>query len=443
MRIILSTCLLMLLSATVSAQSASEKIDAYLTASEKAGLFSGSVLVVEKNNVILNKGYGYKDVLAKTRNDSNTIYQVGSITKQFTAAIILKLEEQKKLEIKNKLSKYFPDFPNADRITLEHLLTHTSGIFDILRDTSLSSQMPTTREKIFAALKEKPLDFEPGTSYRYSSSGYIILGHIIEQLTGKRYEQVIREQILIPLQMNNTGFDFKNLKHPDKSVGYNFIADGRGFKSPMTDSTFSFSAGALYSTLADLDKWNQAIQNGKVLKKSSLKKAFTPRLEGYGLGWQIKSIANKPVIGHTGSIAGFKSYNILLPESNTRIILLSNFSSFNEAKAAKDLISILTDQPYELPKEGNEVKVDEEVLRQYVGEYQSTPASSIKIRLENGQLKGQVTGQPELELFAKSEKDFFLKVADVQLEFVRNEKGAVEKLIIYQGGRARTGIKVK
>jgi len=295
----------------------------------------------------------------------------------------------------------------------------------------------------FAALKEKPLDFEPGTSYRYSSSGYIILGHIIEQLTGKRYEQVIREQILIPLQMNNTGFDFKNLKHPDKSVGYNFIADGRGFKSPMTDSSFSFSAGALYSTLADLDKWNQAIQNGKVLKKSSLKKAFTPRLEGYGLGWQIQSIANKPVIGHTGSISGFKSYNILLPESNTRIILLSNFNSFNVARAAKDLVSILTDQPYELPKEGNEVKVDEEVLRQYVGEYQSTPASSIKIRLENGQLKGQVTGQPELELFAKSEKDFFLKVADVQLEFVRNEKGAVEKLIIYQGGRARTGIKVK
>ncbi len=443
MRNILSTSLLVLLSATVSGQSASEKIDAYLTASEKAGLFSGSALIVEKNNVILNKGYGYKDVLAKTRNDANTIYQLGSITKQFTAAIILKLEEQKKLKIKDRLSKYFPDFPNADRITLEHLLTHTSGVFNITRDTSLSSEKPTNREKIFATLKEKPLDFEPGTNYRYNNSGYVILGYIIEQVTGKRYEQVIREHILIPLQMNNTGFDFKNLKHPDKSVGYNFIADGRGFKSPITDSTFSFSAGALYSTLEDLDKWNQALQNGKVLKKSSLKKAFTPRLAGYGLGWKMDTIAAQPVIAHTGLISGFKSYNIMLPERNTRIIVLSNFSSFNEAKAAKDLISILTDQPYELPKEGNEVKVDESILKQYVGEYQLSSTTNIKIRLENGQLKGQLSGGPELDLFAKSEKDFFLKAADVQIEFVKNEKGEVEKLITYQGGRARTAIKGK
>jgi len=274
------TYLLLLLPVLSFGQSVTEKLDAYLTASADAGLFSGSALIVEKNNVILNKGYGYKDVLAKTRNDAHTIYQLGSITKQFTAAIILKLEEQKKLKIKDKLSKYFPDFPNADKITLEHLLTHTSGIFNITRDTSLSQEKPTNQEIIFAALKVKPLDFEPGTRYRYNNTGYIILGYIIEQVTGKKYEQVVREQILVPLQMNNTGFDFKNLKHSDKSVGYNFIADGRGFKSPMTDSTFSFSAGAMYSTLADLDKWNQALQNGTVLKKSSLKNAF--RLEdGY------------------------------------------------------------------------------------------------------------------------------------------------------------------
>jgi hypothetical protein len=174
-----------------------------------------------------------------------------------------------------------------------------------------------------------------------------------------------------------------------------------------------------------------------------MKKAFTPRLANYGLGWRMDTLAAKPVISHTGFIPGFKSYNILLPGDNSRIILLSNFSSFNEAKAARDIIAILYGQPYELPKAASEVKVDENILKQYVGEYRLSPALSIKIRLESGQLKGQVTGQPELDLFAKSENEFFLKVADVQIEFVKNGKAEVEKLITYQGGRPRTGVKVK
>ena len=433
--------LLLLVSFCTYGQTVAEKLDAYFIAAENAGTFNGSVLVVEKDRVLIKKGYGYQDVESKALADAQSIYQIGSITKQFTSAIILKLAEQGKLKLEDKLSKYFPKFSHADKITLENLLTHTSGLYNHLKDTAMKDRT-INRDLFFVSMSDKPLDFEPGTRFSYSNTGYMVLGYIIEKVTGKPYSQVVRETILTPLKMNDTGLDFKNLKNSHKTVGYNFIADGRGSKAVLADSTTTFSAGAIYSTLDDLDKWNRALETEKIVKRASLKNAFTPRLARYGLGWRMDTIASQPTIGHTGLVPGFKSYNILLPETKTRIILLSNTSSFNEAKTAKDVVAILSNQAYELPKKAAEVNVPEDVLQRYVGNYQFSEALSISVRVDKGQLKAKATGQPELELFAKTEKAFFLKTADIQLEFVTNAQGHIEKLILTQGGRPRTGLKV-
>ena len=437
---------LLLLSFLVNGQSVPDKLQAYFTAAEKAGIFSGSVLVIDKGNVMLNNGYGYKNVEMNMKNDANSIFQIGSVTKQFTAAIILKLAEQGKLKLDNKLSQYFPEFPNAGKITIENLLSHTSGLYNYTNNEEFMQkevEKSLAREQLFAMVNNKPLDFNPGEKYSYSNTGYMMLGYIIEKVTGKKYEHVVRENIFIPLQMSNTGFDFTHLDNTNKAVGYNLISGGKGMKAMIVDSTVSFAAGAIYSTVSDLDKWNKSLKTEKIIRKQSLQNAFTPRLSKYGLGWIIDSIEGKKIINHNGGIHGFISYNTIFPEENSSITILSNVASANLQNISKAVIAILNDKAYELPKEATEVKVDEKILTQYIGEYELAPTFLINIKVVDGRLMAQATGQPEFELFSKNEKEFYLKVIDAQVEFVRNDKGEVEKLILHQNGQHVPGIKKK
>ncbi|MCW3093655.1 MAG: beta-lactamase, partial [Ferruginibacter sp.] len=205
------------------AQSLPAKLDTLISAYAKLHKFNGSVLVEKGGTVLLDKGYGYRNAAEKTYNDKQSIFQLGSITKQFTSAIILKLEAEGKLSVKDKLSKYFPQFPKADSISIEQLLTHTAGIYNYTNNRDFMNNevtRPANREKIMALFKDKPLDFSPGTGWNYSNSGYSLLGYIIEAVTKKPYEQVVRSYIFTPLQMTHSGFDFTNLKSRDKTKGY-------------------------------------------------------------------------------------------------------------------------------------------------------------------------------------------------------------------------------
>ncbi len=438
--------LMMAFSIAVVAQPTTEKIDAYLTAAQKVGKFNGSVLIEYNGAILLAKGYGYRNTEEKLSCDDQTIYQIGSVTKQFTATIILKLAEQKKLSLSDKLSKYFPEFPNAEKINIENLLSHTSGIFNYTNDADFMMkevEKPIDRQKLFEMVKNKPLDFEPGTKYNYSNTGYMMLGYIIEKVTGRKYEQAVKQNIFIPLQMTHSGFDYKNLQDANRAVGYNVIVNGKGERAMKVDSTVSFSAGAMYTTVGDLNKWNRSLQTENILTKQSLQNAFTRRLSNYGLGWAIDSIGGKQMISHGGGIHGFLSYNTFIPADKNSVTLFTNVATTDIDKVTRDLIAIVYNKPYELPAEKVEVKIDESILKQYVGTYELAPTFSIVVRVDNGQLKAQATGQPEFELFAKNEKEFFLKVVDAQVEFVKNDKGEVEKMILHQGGQHMPGIKKK
>lgn len=229
-------------------QDEKEKIETLINAYVRQNTFSGSVLVAQHGTIILNKGYGPRNLADKAVNDENSIFQLGSITKQFTSAIVLKLQEEKKLNVSDKLSKYFPGYPKGDSITIEQLLTHTSGIYNYTNNGAFMANevtKPATREKIMALFKDKPLDFSPGTGWNYSNSGYCLLGYIIEDVTKQPYYAVVRKYIFTPLQMTHSGFDFTDIKDPKKATGYFKVDDAENRAAPIVDSSVSFAAGAI------------------------------------------------------------------------------------------------------------------------------------------------------------------------------------------------------
>ena len=301
---------------------------------------------------------------------------------------------------------------------------------------------PQTQEKMMALFQNKPLDFSPGKKFRYSNSGYLLLGYIIEKVTGKPWEQVMRKMILRPLKMNQSGFDFVHLRDKNKATGY-FTLDAKGnVPATIVDSTAAYAAGSLYTSVGDLYKWERSIYTNKILKKESWEKAFTPVLDKYGYGWMIDSMYNRKIIWHNGGIYGFNSHLLRFPNDALAIIVMSNKATSTLGSVANNIAAAVYGLPFDLPTEREKITVAENVLLQYVGEYELAPDFIIKVTVENGKLIAQATGQQKFELFAEREDRFFLKVVDAQVEFSKAADGRVEKLTLFQGGAKTPGKKI-
>ena len=422
-----------------------DKLDTLMSAYAKLHKFNGAALVAKNGVILLNKGYGYRNAENRVANNEQTIFQLGSVTKQFTSAVILKLQEEKKLSVSDKLSKYFPGYPKGDSITIEHLLTHTSGIYNYTNDANFMTNeitKPASREKIMALFKDKPLDFSPGTSWNYSNSGYSLLGYIIEAVTKKPYYQAVRKYIFTPLHMTHSGFDFTHLKKKEKATGYFSLEGKNPAIAPTVDSSVSFSAGAIYSTVGDLYLWHKALQKNTVLSKAQQEKAYTPVKNKYGYGWGIDSIGGKRVVSHGGGIHGFITEISRVPEDDVCVILLSNASD-PLGGISKNIFAILYGKEYVLPKERIVMKLPEEKLKQYEGEYELNKNLHVIINLKDGELVAIPTGQRPEVLYAEKEDFFFLQSQDIQLEFTRNEKKEVDGFILHQGGQKIPCKKIK
>ena len=442
----IACCLIFIISLSEAfGQTTAQEIDELLKAYANQNSFNGSALVAQKGKILLAKGYGYKNVSTNSFNDSNTIFQIGSITKQFTSAIILQLQEQGKLAVHDRLSKYIPDYPNGDSISIENLLTHTSGIHNFNDEAFMkdNAAKPMKLDSIIMLFKNAQTDFKPSTNYNYSNSNYILLGFIIEKITGKSYYQNIREKIFRPLQMVHSGFNFTSLKSADKATGYSRLNSKHKDISLIVDSSVTYAAGGIYSTIGDLYKWDQALYTDKIIHDSSLQKAFTIYKNNYGYGWMIDSAYNKKAVMHEGATLGFTSFFGRIPTDSICIILLDNRQSNGLIKIADDINSILNHQPYNFPKPRIEIEVDTAILRQYTGVYQLTPEINLNITLEGDQLFAQAKGQGKTELFAEKENFFFLKLADIQIEFPKNSMGKITKLIFYQNGQQLPALKIK
>jgi len=290
--------------------------------------FMGSVLVAKGNDVVFETSVGLANVEWNIPDSATTKFRIGSLTKQFTAAAVLLLQERGKLRVDDPVAKYFSDLPASWRsITLRQLLTHTSGIPDTTdlpkpdsREWELSGFTPAM---LFDRMRSMPLDFEPGAKFKYSNTGYILLGWIVERASGQSYRDFLKENFFDPLGMAGSGYDLNSTILPQRASGYRVGSLGIR-NANYIDMRAPGGAGGLYSTTGDLLKWTQALFGGRVLHSDSLKAMTTPVEDHYGFGLQIASKNGRRRFAHGGGIDGFGSFLAYFPASGVTIVVLSN-----------------------------------------------------------------------------------------------------------------------
>ena len=276
------------------------KVEEYMAARVKRDHFSGSILIARDGKVLYSQGYGMANLEHDVPNTPQTKFRLGSITKQFTAMAVLILQERGKLNVHDKVKKHFPEAPKAwDEITIEHLLTHTSGIPNYTESLEFLRTLPVrvSLKELIAKFKDRPLDFKPGAKFKYSNSGYIMLGQIIETASGKNYPSFMKEAIFGPLDMKDTGYDNATAIIKNRASGYTRRLGIVLTNCDYIDMSIPHAAGALYSTVLDLLKWDQALYSEKLVPRKSLEAMFTPHKDNYGYGWIIdKKFGAAPVL---------------------------------------------------------------------------------------------------------------------------------------------------
>ena len=337
---------------TVGGQNTAElsaKADAHVLS---AGI-EGTVLLARRGEVLLVKGYGLANREHGVPNKPETKFRLGSITKQFTAAAILQLQGKGKLKVSDSISKYLPSAPAAwSGITIHHLLTHTSGIPSYTDDKAFRERMRERSDSpltVIRRFRDLPLQFDPGTQFRYNNSGYFLLGVIIEQVAGLPYDEYLRREIFAPLQMSDTGYDRADTILKDRASGYSKKKDsGQMVNAAFLDMGQPYAAGSLYSTVLDLYRWDRALYTSNVLSDSSRAAAFAPIslewYEGtrYGYGWGISRLKGKKSVGHEGHISGFSTVILRAVEDDAVVIILSNQEGVTSiGKTGRELLEMV------------------------------------------------------------------------------------------------------
>jgi CubicO group peptidase (beta-lactamase class C family) len=424
--------------------------------SAQTGITSGvSVLVSKNGEIIYEKGFGYADIGNKVPVTPDTKFRIGSITKQFTASAILKLQEEGKLSVTDKLSKFIPDFPRGDEVTIHHLLTHTSGIHSFTNRPSFLKYvtLSITPKSLVDSIKTWPYDFNPGDRYLYNNSGFFILGYIVENISGKSFAEYLNDTFFKPLGMNSTGIYSTTLLLNNEAYGYS-IENGNIIKALNWDMSWAGGAGAIYSTVRDLYTWNEAIFNGKVLKDESLKAAFTPVIlnnkekSDYGYGWAFQDVRGYKFISHGGGLHGFQSFLERQPENKITVVVLCNSTpppaGIDPASNAVSIAEYLLWKDMQKQSSfGSDLFIDESTLKSYVGRYDYGQGRVLIVTLDGKQLNAQMTGQPMFPIFPSSKNEFNWKVVEAKVRFETNENGIVTNLIHYQGGQQLVAQKLK
>ncbi|HET9524893.1 MAG TPA: serine hydrolase [Pyrinomonadaceae bacterium] len=342
------------------AQDHAAKVQEVLTLANKYRQFNGSALVAENGKIIYKGGHGMANMEWNIPNTPETKFRLGSITKQFTAMLALQLVEQGKLKLDGKISDYLPDYRKdiGEKVTIHHLLTHTSGIPSYTSQPGFFANVSRNPFKVADFVKQYAsgnLEFEPGTKYAYNNSGYFLLGAIIERLTGKPYEQALQEMVFDKVGMKNTGYDHHDTLIPKRANGYAKTATGY-VNAAYLDMSIPYAAGSLYSTVEDLYLWDQALYTDKLLTSQSKELMYKPFLEEYAYGWVVTNASFKlkdqpiPVITHGGGINGFTTTIARYPREKNLIVLLDNTGSPNLDQLSDKIAKIMYDQPYDLPK---------------------------------------------------------------------------------------------
>ena len=395
----------------------------------------GAVLVARGDQVLYHKAFGLDDVAGKKPLQPGMVFRIGSVTKQFTAIAILQLVEQGKIDLQDEITRFIPDYPtHGKKITVEQLLTHTSGIKSY---TSMPEWTPDVHQKDFtpAALvdffKNQPMDFDPGTAYAYSNSGYILLGYIIEKVSGMPYADYLAKKVFKPAGLKHTFYENQPRPIPGWANGYQRSDDGAYGPAAPLSMTQPYAAGALASTVEDLYRWTRAVHGGKLVSAVSLKKAHTPHLlpnganTHYGYGWVLGNLLGSATVEHGGGIHGFLSALIYLPKAEICVAILTNCDCNGPDETAAQLAALAAGHRLELEA----LPLDTKTLDAYAGVYENDQQQKRIIRVADGELISQRVGGSTLRLLPVGKDKFRFSGALIEATFQRDEKtGAVQSI---------------
>lgn len=402
----------------------------------KDGRFSGAVLVAKDGVPQLREGFGAANREWDIANTPDTKFRLGSITKQFTATAILQLVEAGQLSVDDPISKFYAEAPAAwAKVTIKHLLTHTSGIPSYTAIPGYfvnDAKLRQTPEAIIKLTRDKPLEFEPGSKFAYDNTGYILLGYVIEKVSGQPYADYVAHNIFRPLGMKNSGYDVASQILPKRAAGYQPGKDGWQ-NADYLDMSVPYAAGSLYSTVDDLLIWDRALANGKILTDASRKAMWTDYGNHYGFGWAIGEQSGHERIMHGGSVNGFSTAINRYSKDGLVVVVLSNFMASPSDTIAGNLAGLClgTWQP---PKA---VAVPVAVLDRYVGSYQLTPMMVLRVFREGDHLVTQVTGQPAVPIIATGPNAFYAPGPDAKLVFKQAGDASATGVVLTQRERDR------
>jgi CubicO group peptidase (beta-lactamase class C family) len=393
-----------------------------------------SLAIVKNGKTIKTAGYGLANVELNVAASPETVYQSGSVGKQFTAAAVMLLVEDGKIALDDRITKYLADTPESWKdITVRHLLAHTSGIGN-LAPTEINHRLDYTDEELVKKAVAQPLAFAPGERWSYSNTGYILLGIIVKKATGKFYGDFLRERIFAPLKMDAARVISDADIIPNRAAGYHIIKGELKNQPYISPSLNRTADGTLYLTVGDLAKWDAALYTDKLFKKASLEQMFTPakltngKNHPYGFGWFINDVRGHRLIEHGGGWQGFTAHIARYADDGLTIIVLTNAFPADPSGIAHGIAEF-----YIPALRRAAINLDAKTLDTYAGQYQLAPNLILTVKSEAGKLLLQMGNRSE-ELFAESEIRFFLKAVDAQITFVRDGQGQVIRLILHQGG---------
>jgi CubicO group peptidase (beta-lactamase class C family) len=418
--------------------------DKYLRAQAISTLFSGSVLVARGDDVLFSAAHGSADIERGVRNDVHTQYRIGSVTKPFTAMLILSLQEEGLLAVTDPICAYLEPCPAAwSALSIHHLLSHTSGVHNLTdREDYLSvTAEPAARDEVITTFRDLPLDFMPGEKFEYSNSNYHLLGAIAEQVTGQSYDDALAQRILAPAGLTATFMYPTSPVALHVAVGYRPTDDGSMQPDSPLDPAWSYSAGALFSTVEDLYRLSRALDDHALLSEDTQALMWTPVKDTYGYGWSVlppsAETLHRRVQMHSGRTQGYTACFARFPDDDLTAVVLSNNVMADTCGIVTDLIAIELGEPYTMPIARRAIRLDAAVLDRYVGRYRLSETLVIDITREDDVLIVTFPRSPDrFQLFAESETEFFFRTFDAQVAFATDRTGEPTGLTASSNGRS-------
>ena len=439
--------LILFLAYSASATNFREKIDSYVSSYVRTNDFSGCVLIKKNQNVQYSDCFGKANVEFGVSNTLKTKFKIGSISKQFTAAGILLLEEQGKLKTDDFVSKHLPEYESAKKIKIHHLLTHTSGLInkDSLPNYREINRKSLSLKELTDEIFKNNLLSEPGKTYSYSNSGFAVLARIIEKISGTSYGEFLSENIFQPLKMNSTKDYFDNMVEENLAVGYDPKGYDKLIRPDYVNNVFLRGSGSLFSTIDDLTKWIEAIRDGKILNQKSRTKFLTNHNNNYGYGISVYKSFGKKVFGHDGRVSGYIADYLHYQDDNISIIILGNIQTGVANFLRRDIAAIIFEKEYKSrAKTILSNKSYPKHYKEFIGKYQFAPNFFVYIEEFEGVLKARANEGSYSELVPLSDGRYFSRMLYSYISFEFDEKKKTSKLIwLNSNGNKFEGTRVK